>query len=408
MKQIIFLMLIFFNINVFSQILEPPVLLLPENNAEIDSSNVLFTWAEVENATYYQIIIYQTEPNSYIFADEILNQNSFSISIIVPVPFCCHGRIDEYYTWKVKAFNETDSSQWSEIRNLNMYEPPFLESLSDNSSLVLIDGAANNITINNRQIQIGDIIGVFYQKTPGEWKIGGYSAWNGSSAGLTVWGDDTRTPEKDGFSVGETITYRIWDSQLNKEWNANATYFSGPSAYEINGISILLSLNTIPDELNIPLQFGWNIISSNLIPDEPAMTSIFEGMNNYFLVKNDAGQIYSPFWGLEQIGDWNIEAGYYVYTNSSSILNISGNEVNPVLQGIQLNPGWNLVSYLRNSPMNAQQALAGISSQLIMAKNNLGGIYHPGFGINTLGEMQPGQGYWLYLSSPVVLTYPGN
>ena len=76
MKQIIFLMLIFFNINVFSQILEPPVLLLPENNAEIDSSNVLFTWAEVENATSYQIIIYHTEPSSYIKADEIVNTNS--------------------------------------------------------------------------------------------------------------------------------------------------------------------------------------------------------------------------------------------------------------------------------------------------------------------------------------------
>ncbi len=408
MKQIIILMLIFFHINVFSQFLEPPVLLSPDNNEEIVSSNVLFTWDEVENATSYQIIIYHTEPSSFIKADEIVNTNSFSIPIIVPVPFCCHGRIDEYYTWKVKAFNETDSSQWSELRNLNMYEPPFLESLSDNSSLVLIDGAANNITINNRQIQIGDIIGVFYQKTPGEWKIGGYSAWNGSSAGLTVWGDDTRTSEKDGFSVGETITYRIWDSQLNKEWNANAIYFSGPSAYEINGISILLSLNTIPDELNIPLNNGWNMISSNIIPEEPAMESVFEGMNNIVLVKNGAGQIYSPAFGINEIGDWNVEAGYYVYTNGSNLLSISGAEVNPVLQSIELNAGWNLVSYLLNSPMNVQQALASITSNLVMAKNNSGGFYHPGFGINTLGEMQPGQGYWLYMNAPAVLTYPGN
>jgi len=163
-----------------------------------------------------------------------------------------------------------------------------------------------------------------------------------------------------------------------------------------------------PPFIEIPLSLGWNLISSNVIPDEPAMTSIFSGMNNYFLVKNDAGQIYSPFWGLEQIGDWNIEDGYYVYTNGSSILNISGAEVIPSQQGIELNAGWNLVSYFRNSPMNAQQALAGISSNLIMAKNNSGGFYHPGFGINTLGEMQPGQGYWLYISGPAILTYPGN
>ncbi len=407
MKQIIFLMLICFHINVFSQFLEPPVLVSPENNAEIESSNVLFTWNEVENATSYQIIIYHTEPSSYIKADEIVNTNSFSIPIIVPVPFGYHGRIDEYFSWKVRALSETDSSQWSEIRNLNMYAPPNPETLSDNSSLILI-GWETNIIINNRPIQIGDVIGVFYQKTPGEWKIGGYSAWDGSAASLTVWGDDTRTPEKDGFAVGEIITYKIWDGQLNKIWNANPTYFSGPSVYEINGVSNLLSLITIPDEINIPLQFGWNLISSNVIPDEPAMTSIFSGMNNYFLVKNDAGQIYSPMWGLEQIGDWNIEDGYYVYTNGSNILNISGTEVIPTQQGIELNAGWNLISYLRNSPMNVQQALSSISSNLIMAKNNSGGFYHPGFGINTLGEMQPGQGYWLYMNAPAVLTYPAN
>jgi len=138
------------------------------------------------------------------------------------------------------------------------------------------------------------------------------------------------------------------------------------------------------------------------------MESVFEGMNNIVLVKNGAGQIYSPSFGINQIGDWNFEAGYYVYTNSSSILNITGTEVNPVLQGIQLNPGWHLISYLRNSPMNAQLALASITSNLIIAKNNLGGFYHPGFGINTLGDMQPGQAYWLYISSPVLLTYPEN
>ncbi len=97
----------------------------------------------------------------------------------------------------------------------------------------------------------------------------------------------------------------------------------------------------------------------------------------------------------------------YVYTTAQYI-NISGAEVIPSQQGIELNSGWHLVSYLRNSPMNVQQALGSIASNLIIAKNNLGGIYHPGFGINTLGEMQPGQGYWLYISSPVLLTYPEN
>jgi len=38
----------------------------------------------------------------------------------------------------------------------------------------------------------------------------------------------------------------------------------------------------------------------------------------------------------------------------------------------------------------------------------MGNIYHPGYGINAIGNMQLGQGYWIYMSEPAVLTYPEN
>ncbi len=202
-------------------------------------------------------------------------------------------------------------------------------------------------------------------------------------------------PEGFNFDFNTTYYWRVYGINNNyvDYWSSTWSFTTEPEN---------------PIAIDIPLNIGWNLISSNVIPDEPAMESVFEGMNNIVLVKNGAGQIYSPAFGINEIGDWNVEDGYYVYTNGSSILNISGNEVNPLLNGIYLNTGWNLVSYLRNSPMNVQQALTGISSNLILAKNNSGGFYHPGFGINTLGEMQPGQGYWLYMNAPAVLNYPGN
>ncbi|HPI20654.1 MAG TPA: hypothetical protein PKY56_09810, partial [Candidatus Kapabacteria bacterium] len=202
-------------------------------------------------------------------------------------------------------------------------------------------------------------------------------------------------PEGFNFDFNTTYYWRVYGINNNyvDYWSSTWSFTTEPEN---------------PIAIEIPLSLGWNIISSNIVPTEPAMESVFEGMNNIVLVKNGVGQIYSPAFGINQIGDWNVEAGYYVYTNAGSLLNISGNEVNPVLQGIELNAGWNLVSYLRNNPMNVQQALASISSNLIMAKNNSGGFYHPGFGINTLGDMQPGQGYWLYITAPTILNYPGN
>jgi len=222
----------------------------------------------------------------------------------------------------------------------------------------------------------------------------------------------------------EVATDSLFENIVSYEYNSrdfiylpgpleySTTYYWRMKMFENGDWSDVWSFSTEAPppitNLDISLSTGWNLISSNIITEEPAMENVFEGMNNIVLVKNGIGQIYSPAFGINQIGVWNINDGYYVYTNSSSILNISGTEVNPVLQGIQLNAGWNLVSYLRNSPMNVQQALSSITSNLIMAKNNSGGIFHPGFGINTLGDMQPRQGYWLYITAPTVLTYPGN
>nr|HPO62975.1 hypothetical protein [Candidatus Kapabacteria bacterium] len=214
-----------------------------------------------------------------------------------------------------------------------------------------------------------------------------------SATNLTI--SEYTLPDSNQLNYQSTYYWRVGGFNLYNEleWTSSWSFTTEP---------------TPPSNIEIPLSLGWNLISSNVIPTEPAMENVFEGMNNIVLVKNGAGQIYSPAFGINQIGDWNVEAGYYVYTNGSSILNISGAEVIPSQQGIELNAGWNLISYLRSTPMNAQQALAGISSNLIMAKNNLGGFYHPGFGINTLGNMQPGQGYWLYITAPAVLYYPGN
>jgi len=230
-----------------------------------------------------------------------------------------------------------------------------------------------------------------------------------------IWGNYTYYIEVATDSLFENIiSYEYNQSGFNYQpgpLEYNTKYYWRMKLFEEGIWSDVWSFTTEPENpvaIDIPLNIGWNMISSNVIPTEPAIENVFEDMSNIVLVKNGAGQIYSPVFGINEIGDWNIGAGYYVYTNGSSILNISGAEVIPSQQGIELNAGWNLVSYLRNSPMNVQQSLLNISSNLIIAKNNSGGFYHPGFGINTLGDMQPGQGYWLYMNAPAVLTYPGN
>jgi len=125
-------------------------------------------------------------------------------------------------------------------------------------------------------------------------------------------------------------------------------------------------------------------------------------------VKNGIGEIYSPVFGINNIGNWDLSDGYLVYMNSSNSLNIFGANIIPENTPINLVSGWNLISYLRAAPMDAALAFSNILPYLVLAKNNNGDIFSPQFGLNNIGNLLTGQGYWLYMSAPAVLVYPSN
>ncbi|HPI20012.1 MAG TPA: hypothetical protein PKY56_06535 [Candidatus Kapabacteria bacterium] len=388
--------------------LDVPIPLSPANGADIENLSVDFTWSAVEGANRYALNVYTDVGMQVVIDFNYYNENilttSHNVQLSVPyLPVWFKGSMTYY--WKVKAYSDTDSSEWSQLWSLtyNWQDPP-----SPPDANVIIPLTANP-TIGERPIAAGDAIGVFYEASPGEWLCGGYGVWTGQSIGITVWGDNPETPEKDGFAVGEYITYRFWDAIEEKEYFAEATYQVGPNVFEINGFSILSSLNTVPGaEIVIPLNDSWNLISSNVITTNMEMEEIFSGVDNVKIVKNEAGEIYSPEFNINQIGNWNVKEAYLVCMEAPSLLTIEGYAALPQIYPINLSAGWHLISYLRNSPMNITEALASISENIIIVKNRMGDIYSPVFGINTIGNMQAGVGYWIYLSEPAVLAYPGN
>ena len=203
---------------------------------------------------------------------------------------------------------------------------------------------------------------------------------------------------------GTTINLSNLDDGTLYFWRVCASNF-----FKTSNWSEVWSFRTEYQQQIIFLNNGWNTISSFFLPETPNMFDIFaEISSNIRIVKNDVGELFVPEWGINTIGNWNPSKGYLVYTINQSLLTIEGLPINPSDYPINLNAGWQLVSYLRNSPMSAPTALSSIVNSLIFAKNNGGFIYHPIYGINTLGDFIPGQGYWLYMSAPAVLIYPGN
>jgi hypothetical protein len=49
----------------------------------------------------------------------------------------------------------------------------------------------------------------------------GAVTWTGSSVAITAWGDDVMTRKKDGYAVGERMTFRIWDPQTATEYGVD-------------------------------------------------------------------------------------------------------------------------------------------------------------------------------------------
>ncbi len=159
----------------------------------------------------------------------------------------------------------------------------------------------------------------------------------------------------------------------------------------------------------IDLQSGWNLISSYIEPRNLDIEDIFGGISNQInIVKTGNGLMYVPAWDLNTIRNWNPSLGYAVNATSNAQLILQGQNIVPEYYPIQLNDGWNLISYLRDNQTSPEFALSSIEGEYILVKSNDGGVFAPAWGLNTLGYMNPGEGYYIYTNDNAVLTYPSN
>jgi hypothetical protein len=79
----------------------------------------------------------------------------------------------------------------------------------------------------------------------------------------------------------------------------------------------------------------------------------------------------------------------------------------PQQQFIQLNSGWNgLSSFVAPTNPAFDQVMAPISGQLVLAKT-MSQVYWPEFGINTIGNFDPADGYFVKMNAPAVLPISG-
>lgn len=114
----------------------------------------------------------------------------------------------------------------------------YTENTGTNLTLVVPTDA--NPMIGTDPLVAGDEIGVF---TPGGLLVGA-GVWDElNNIAITVWGDNNQTQAIDGMQVGETLNFRVWDSQNNIELTSvTVSYLLGTGTYTDNGFYVLSSL----------------------------------------------------------------------------------------------------------------------------------------------------------------------
>jgi len=280
----------------------------------------------------------------------------------------------------------------------------FTANTGNNATVILPTDA--NPNIDGTPLENNDYVGVF---TPAGLCCG-WSQWQGQNISIAVWGDDGQTAETDGFLSEEVISYRVYRPSEQKEWaSVSVDYSQGTGTYSTDAFMVLSQFDA-SENTTISLDFiqGWNMFSINVDPTDPAAETVMAPIvNDLVIMKNGSGQTYIPAYGINNIGDIDFTEGYKAYLNQAVSLDVTGPAADPATP-ITLTTGWSMISYLPDAAMDADVALASIAGELIIAKDGAGSTYIPAYGINQIGQMQPGQGYKVNLSSAGTLIYPSG
>jgi hypothetical protein len=367
----------YFGFGAVTMILPRPFLVSPDLGATNVSLSPTFTWDAVANANQYTIQVSKFST----FSSLVVNQ-----PVTAPTYSATGLQYNTQYYWRVKANNTIDGnfSLWSFVWNFTTIPPPPIPA----PVLVSPLSGATDVSINPT---------LQWNSVPTATWYDVHVATDVNFQNLIIDNENVTAPTLGVTGLSYQTTYywrvRAHNTLVQSDWSATWLFTTEQQTFT-------LSFN---------LASGWSQISSYINPLSPAVSTILGGvLNNITIMKDGEGNVYVPNQGINQIGNWNTLNGYQIKVNTQTAFSINGLLAVPQNTPIAMSASWNLVSYLRNSQMPVATALASLGNTLIIAKNGLGQMYVPAYNVNQIGNMLPGQGYFINVNTAGNLTYPQN
>ena len=173
---------------------------------------------------------------------------------------------------------------------------------------------------------------------------------------------------------------------------------SSPSNRSTQSIILQPGLNLVSWSIDTPCD-DVSCLIGGIVDHLALITSYDQGVLTY----NPAQPAFSTLVTMDHLH------GYWFRMTQTDTLVLSGTTVNPATTPLDLFAGWNLISYLPDTPESTTLALGSIITSVtcVFGFVNGGLSYYPGLdNYSTQTLMEPGRGYWVRLNSNATLTYP--
>jgi hypothetical protein len=224
----------------------------------------------------------------------------------------------------------------------------------------------------------------------------------GVTTSIAAWGAEGDTP---GFVAGDELEFVVWVD--GEAMSASATFATGAQTWSCNGLlpgMTNLDATAVVTQA-IPLGTGWNIWSTYVAPEDGSMESVFSAIvDDVIICKDENGLVFWPAFNLNSIGSLIDGEGYQIKVATGVTLEVTGALIDNTMS-IELPSGWSIVGYVQQEPVNAEAAMSPVVENLIIMKDENGLVFWPSFNLNSIGDMQAGEGYQVKMGATESFSY---
>ena len=160
------------------------------------------------------------------------------------------------------------------------------------------------------------------------------------------------------------------------------------------------------EELIIGLQTNrFELISTPLYLPALYAPYAFESLPALQIAYQDDGSIFLPELDLNTIGRIDLTEAYQVFCTEPSNWQLTGHKLGEATEYTLFAGRWNWLGYPLPEPLPVETALSEIEDEIVIVLNDDGGLWIPAIPLNTLGNLQPGEGYYIFTLHDLTFHY---